>query len=141
MSKLVKVKILKSIGQYEVGQDLEVSEDLAKQLCAIREKSDGTNLVQFQCAITHEDLEKAKEMHVSQGGLSLDEARALGVQKPAVDPNGPGPIAPHLAPLPEKQAEAVVSTEEKAFFEEQKSPDEGKSAKQALELNEGRKKK
>jgi hypothetical protein len=135
MSDLVKVKILKSIGHYTAGQDVEVSKEVAAQLCAVREKNDGVNLVQFQCAITFEDLKKAQEMHVLNGGLSLDEARALGVKKPSVPPEvAAGPIAPHLPPLPEKKEESLAS-QEKASFTEDKSPDEGKSAKAAMELN------
>lgn len=76
--KTVRIKILKYVGHYEAGQEVDVSEDEAAKLCEVREKHDGEKAVKFQNAITVEDFEKAKSAPIDKGGLTLEEVRALG---------------------------------------------------------------
>lgn len=140
---LVKIKFLKNVGHYVEGQEIEIAQDQADALCAPRERYDGEKLVKWQAAATVEQLSKAQALTLEQGGFSLDEERKLGIHKPASDPNGPGPILPAGLQALEEQRNAVQETPstDEASFSEQKSADEGKSAKASIELNQNNKRK
>lgn len=119
-AKLVRIRFLKYCGRWAEGEEIEVDEATAATLCAKRERSDGEKIVSWQNAIRISDLQAAAKLPPDLGGLSLDEARAMGIKNIAIDPNGPGPIEPKR---------------DEASFSEIKGIDEGESAKLSLELN------
>ncbi len=132
MNEKVKIRFLKNAGRFVQGQEIECSPEEAQSYCAVRERHDGYQLIKFQAAMTIDEIEKLSLIPVELGGLSLDEARALGVKNIAVDPKGYGPDS--ILPDRLKSADKVPSSDE-ACFQNVKSPDEGKSAKHAQEIN------
>lgn len=78
--KLVKVKMLKNAGPYVIGQEVEVSEAQADSMCTLRKRETGYGLTDYRVAITIEEFEKIKSMPIDLGGLTIEEARELGIK-------------------------------------------------------------
>lgn len=83
--KLIKIKVLKPVGQFEEGKDYEVTQEVADQICAPRTRNDGNGVEKFQCAITHADLEKIKS-EASKSGLTQGELAELGIKNTVETP-------------------------------------------------------
>lgn len=120
--KKVKVMILKPIGPYAPGAEVEVLETEAKYLCEVRSRKIGNDLIKWQNAMPVEDYQKLKDIDPVKGGLTIEEMRALGKKNIVQTP--PGPI------LPEGKIKA-----NQAEFATIKDPTEGASAQLAAELN------
>ena len=81
MSKLVKVKILKYVGQWTPGDIIEVSESQAEELCKVGEIQMGADLQKHYRAMRIEDVEKL-EVYKAQSihKMTAAEATALGLK-------------------------------------------------------------
>jgi len=119
--KKVKLKILKNVGPYLEGQEVDVSEADAVALCTVRKVYNGYEAVDFQCAMRAEDYERLKALPVDQGGLTVDEAQALGLR--------------NVVALPQSELERPFHP----GFTEHKDGSEGVSAKASVEYNAKRK--
>lgn len=76
----VKIKILRAIGSYQPGQEVEVSQELADQLTREVSHHNGTEIIKYRNAVTmkqHEDMQKAAKEVKS---LSQGQAAELGVK-------------------------------------------------------------
>lgn len=116
--KLVKVKILKNVGIWTQGQEVEVPESQAIAMCTVRKKHNGYELVDHRTAISVEEFEKIKAAPFDQSQLTVEELRDLGMK--------------NVTPLPKAELERAFHP----GFIETKDPAEGASAKQSLEMNE-----
>lgn len=120
--KLVKVKILKNVGTWVEGQDVEVTESEARAMCTVRKKHNGYELVDHRTAITLEEFEKIRNLPIDKGGLTVEELKALGLK--------------NVVELPKSELERPFHP----GFVETRDPGEGASAKASVELNQSRKK-
>jgi hypothetical protein len=84
--KLVKVKILKNVGTWMEGDEVEVTQAQAQAMCTIRKKHNGYELINHRTAITMDEFNKIKELPVDLGGLTVEEAKAMGVKNTTVVP-------------------------------------------------------
>lgn len=98
--KKVKLKFISNAGSYQAGKVHEVPEHEVDALCAIRKKNADGKVVEFRVAMTEDEFEKLKKLPVDKGGLTKDEAKALGAENKVETPKGP--IAPHLQNEPKK---------------------------------------
>lgn len=69
-SDKVKLKILRAVGHYAEGDVVEVSPDVAAQLCAERKTNWGDHHTSYRCACTMEDFDglKKKAANPETGG-------------------------------------------------------------------------
>jgi hypothetical protein len=118
---LVKVKMLKNAGAYMSGDEVEVPESQAKVMCEKRKRHNGYDLVDYRVAMPLAEYERIKALPIDLGGLTLDEARELGIK--------------NVVETPPSEIERPFH----AGFEEKKDPMEGASAKQSEKINQKRK--
>ena len=71
---------MKYVGHYQPGQEVEVDEEMAKNLCAVKEVWDGEKLVVTQNAMTIGEYEKMKEESTKVENLTQSEALELGIK-------------------------------------------------------------
>ena len=121
--KLVKVKMLKNAGQFMAGQEVEVLESQAKSMCEVRKRHNGYGLVDYRVAMDLEEFMKIKAAPVELGGLTIDEAKELGIK--------------NVVKTPQSELDKPFH----AGFEEKKDPLEGASAKFSEKINQQRKSK
>lgn len=101
---LVKVKIMAHVGHYLPGQEVEVEEAIAQQLCASRKRSDGHGLIDHRCGMLLSEFEERKNAPVDKNGLTQGELTAMGLKNIVVTP--PDSITPSYL----KGAPAMITT-------------------------------
>lgn len=116
--KLVKVKILKNVGTWTQGDEVEVTESQAKAMCTVRKKHNGYELVDHRTAITIEELEKIQSAPFDSSQLTIEELKDLGLKNVTI--------------LPQTELHRPFHP----GFVETKDPAEMESAKVSIELNE-----
>jgi hypothetical protein len=116
--KLVKLKILKNVGHWMQGDEVEVPESQAIAMCTIRKKHNGYELVDHRTAMTMEELEKIKAAPFDHSQLTVEELKDLGLK--------------NVTPLPKADLERPFHP----GFTETKDEAEGQSARQSIEMNE-----
>lgn len=89
MATNVKVKVLKAIGQYSPGQEVEVDEATAKALCEPRKHNDGTRVVESINAMLMSDFEALKNQPVNKGGMTQGELSSMGIKNVVQTPADP----------------------------------------------------
>lgn len=86
----VKLRILANVGSHRPGDEVEVSEEQAKHLTARRSRSRGADEVEhFRAAMPVEEYEELKALPPDKGGLTKDEAEALGLPNRVQTPHDP----------------------------------------------------
>lgn len=123
ISDKVTVKILKHCMQWKPGDDALVSQAEAEAMCQVRKRHNGTTVEDYRVAMPLDEFERIRNAPVELGGLTLDEARALGIKNVTQSPPLPefSPFGPH--------------------FGESKDPAELESAKLSAEINHHNQKK
>lgn len=116
--KLVKVKILKNVGTWTEGQEVAVTESQAKAMCTVRKQHNGYGLVDYRTAINLDEFNRIKSLPVDKGGLTVDEAKDLGIK--------------NITVIPKEDLERPFHP----GFIENKDPAEMASSKVATDLNE-----
>jgi hypothetical protein len=77
----VKVKILKNVMQWSIGDVVELDADKATDLCKVSRLSRGNGLFEdFQKAMLLSDWEAIKNKPVLHGGMTQGEMNALGMK-------------------------------------------------------------
>lgn len=96
MEKTIKIRFLKNCMQWNEGMEVDMPEDQAKQICQLRIKQIGEGKTEkYHVALPVEEIERLKSLPIDQGGLTLDEARALGLKNIVSPPEGyDDPYAP-----------------------------------------------
>ena len=115
--KLVKVKILKNVGTWSQGDEVEVSESQAKAMCTTRKVHNGYDLVDYRTAITMDELDKIRSIPIDMGGLTVDEAAAMGLK--------------NTVEVPKEEVRRPFHP----GFVDKKDPEEMASAKVSIEMN------
>lgn len=91
--KTVKVRILKPVGTHKPGDDVDVTEEMAKQLCTPRKVSIGEGKFQHNIlAMTHDDIDRLKAERIdSKGGegLTQHELAEMGMKNVVETPLDP----------------------------------------------------
>jgi len=77
---LVKVKILKYVGEFVPGQIAEVEKELAVHLCAEKSVWDGEKQVPFKNAILLEDAEKLESAPIDIETMTAADMTAIGAK-------------------------------------------------------------
>lgn len=121
MSKLIKVKILKYVSQYKPGDEIEVSQEVAEQLCGVRKVWDGEKEVEHCVAMLSSDIQKLKETPVELSKLSAYELSQLGVKNIVQTPKDIiEKIEQQAKPIPKSEAtETVEETEAEVADQEE----------------------
>lgn len=78
--KMIKVKFMKWVGEYQPGQVVELPEELAKQMCEVKEVHDGHKLIPHQKAMLLSEVEKLKKMPVDINKMTQKEMNELGLK-------------------------------------------------------------
>ena len=77
---MVKVKILKNINNWKIGDVVEVSKDMAKHLCHVNNLSDGISEDKRVRAILLEEAEEQEAADKEISNLTAGEAAKLGIK-------------------------------------------------------------
>lgn len=86
MANLVKVKILKHVGQWSPGDVVEVPEPLAKQLCTVSTVNNGHKIVPHQKAMLHSDAEALASAPVKMEDLTQGDMAQMGIKNVVQSP-------------------------------------------------------